>query len=261
MNILCVGDIFGRPGRKALADLLPGIISRNSIDFVIVNVENAAGGRGLTPNVADELLQLPINVMTAGNHIWQNKSINHYLDKHTNLLRPHNCPSGRPGKGVWKGKVNGLNIAVINLQGRIFMFEEKESTNPFFVIDDMIKALPPDTHIIIVDFHAEATSEKKALAYYCDGRVTAMLGTHTHVQTADEQILPLGTAYISDLGMTGPHDSVIGLEKEIAIKRFMNPEAKGFKVAEGGVKLEGVIIEVDDNTGKALKIKRIQEPL
>lgn len=259
MKILCVGDIFGKPGRQIVKRLLPRLVERHSIDFVIANAENAAGGRGLTPKVADELMALPINVFTAGNHIWQNQAIHEYLEKHSTILRPQNCPPGRPGKGVWSGDVKGVDVAVVNLQGRVYMHEEKESLNPFTIIDDVLRNLSGGAGIIVVDFHAEATSEKKALAFYLDGRVSAVVGTHTHIQTADEQILPRGTAYISDMGMTGPHYSVIGLDKDVALHRFLTGNTKEFKVAEEDVRLEGVVLDIDERNGRAINILRIQQ--
>jgi len=261
MNILAIGDIFGRPGREALKGLLPGIIREQKIDFVIVNAENAAGGKGLTPKVADEILESPINVLTAGNHIWEHEAIHPYFDSHP-ILRPYNVHESLPGKGYGIfAAPNGIRIGVVSLQGVVFMDNKgKNAENPFFAMDALLPELQKSVELIIVDFHAEATSEKRALAWYLDGRVTALLGTHTHVQTADEEIMPGGTAYITDLGMTGPHASAVGLAKEIAIRRFLTGDKKGFKVAEEGVRLEGVVIEIDEKTLKPNSIKRLQIP-
>jgi len=262
MKILVIGDIFGRPGRDAIRELLPGLIRELKADFVIANAENAAGGRGLTPRIADELFLSPIDVMTAGNHIWEHDELHPYFDSHP-ILRPHNVSEHLPGKGsgVFAAR-NGARIGVVNLQGMIFMDEKGEkAVSPFLSADALIPTLSGQSDVIVVDFHAEATSEKRALAWYLDGRVTAFLGTHTHVQTSDEEIMPRGTAYISDIGMTGPHASVIGLAKEVAIHRFLTGERKGFKVAEEGVRLEAVLVNADEKSGRALSIERIQKRL
>jgi len=259
---LAIGDIFGRPGRRAIRELLPGLIRERGVDFVIANAENAAGGRGLTAKIAEELFESPIDVMTAGNHIWEHEDIRPFFDTHP-VLRPHNVSEKLPGKGygVFETKA-GLPIAVVSLQGTIYMDEKGErALNPFVAADALLPGLREKSPVVFVDFHAEATSEKRALGWYLDGRVTAFLGTHTHVQTADEEVLPMGTAYISDLGMTGPHASVIGLAKEVAIRRFVEGIKKGFKVAEEGVRLEGVVVEVDERTGRALSIERVKKKL
>lgn len=262
MKILVIGDIFGRPGRRAVRELLPGLLREHHIDFVIANGENAAGGKGLTPPIAEELFQSPINVITAGNHIWEHDAIHPYFDSHP-ILRPHNVHESLPGRGWgYFSASNGARIAVVNMQGTVYM-EEKghKAENAFLSIDKLLPELEKFSDVIVLDFHAEATSEKRALGWYLDGRISAFVGTHTHVQTADEQVLPGGTAYISDIGMTGPHASVIGLAKEVAIHRFLTGERKGFKVSEDGVRLEGVIIDVDEKTGRARGIRRIQESL
>lgn len=259
MKILVIGDIFGRPGREALRELLPGLIRSERIAFVIANGENAAGGRGLTRKVADEILESPVNVLTAGNHIWEHEELYPYFDSHP-ILRPHNVHESLPGKG-WGifAAGNGVRIAVVNLQGIVYMEEKgKKAENPFLAMDALIPMLRKQSDLIVVDFHAEATSEKRALAWHLDGRVTALLGTHTHVQTADEHVMPGGMAYISDIGMTGPHASVIGLAKEVALHRFLTGERKGFKVAEEGVRLEGVILDVDEAAGRCRAITRVQ---
>lgn len=258
MNILAIGDIFGRPGRMAAAKFLPSIIEEHEIDFVIANCENAAGGKGITLKVADELLGLPIDVITNGNHIWEHKELTPYFDTHP-ILRPINIKENLPGKGLIFKEAAGLRIAVISLQGEIFMDEKGPPvSNPLHYMDAILPDVSRRSDLILVDFHAEATSEKRALAWYLDGRVTAVLGTHTHVQTCDEEILPGGTAYISDLGMTGPHKSVIGLDKDVAIHRFLTGEKKKFKVAEEGVRLEGVILEIGEAGKCAKRIERIK---
>ncbi len=260
MKILCIGDIFGKPGRTVLKELLPGIIQKHNIDFVIVNGENAAGGKGITDKIAEELFELPIDVITSGNHIWEHESLYPYFDTH-NILRPCNILEEMPGKGWTIVEKNGAKIAVVSLQGEVFMDNKgPKVARPFPVIDELISKIKKETNNIIIDFHAEVTSEKRALAWFLDGRITALIGTHTHVQTADEHIMPQGMAYISDMGMTGPHASVIGLDKDIAINRFLTGIKKGFKVAEGGVRLEGVVVDIDEGSGKARAIQRIQIP-
>lgn len=262
MKILVIGDIFGRPGRNVVKEIVPSFVREHGIDFVIANGENAAGGRGITPRIAEELFESPIDVITAGNHIWEHSEIHPYLDSHP-ILRPHNVSEALPGSGwgIFTSRA-GVHVAVISLQGMIYMDSKGEgATNPFLAMDALIPQIEERADVSVVDFHAEATSEKRALAWYVDGRVSSLLGTHTHVQTADEEILPGGTAYISDLGMTGPHESVIGLAKEVAIHRFITGEKKGFKVAEGGVRLEGAVLDIDEKTGKARSIERIQQRL
>ncbi|OGQ49635.1 MAG: metallophosphoesterase [Deltaproteobacteria bacterium RIFCSPLOWO2_02_FULL_47_10] len=260
MNILCIGDIFGKPGRRALKELLPRVIEEHKIDFVVINGENAAGGKGISDKVAEELFKNQIDVITAGNHIWEHKSIHPYFSTHP-ILRPLNVADVQlPGRGqiVVKAK-NGCNVGVICLQGELFMDDKgPKVVNPFKVIEEPVRTLREIADIIVVDMHAETTSEKRAMAWFLDGRVTALVGTHTHVQTSDEEILPDGTAFITDLGMTGPHDSVIGLDKQVALKRFLTGELKGYEVAKGGARLEGVVIVADEKTGKATAINRIR---
>jgi len=228
----------------------------------MANAENASGGRGLTPKVADEILESPVNVLTAGNHIWEHDAIHPYFDSHP-ILRPHNVDISLPGKG-WGvfAAPRGFRIAVVCLQGIIFMDEKgKKANNPLLSMDKLLPELERCSDAVVVDFHAETTSEKRALGWYLDGRVAALFGTHTHVQTADEEILPHGTAYISDLGMTGPHASVIGLDKDVAIHRFLTDDKKKFKVGEGDVRIEGAIVEIDEKSGKATSIKRIKDKI
>jgi len=262
MNILCVGDVFGRPGRRAIAELLPKIIKEEDIGFVIVNGENAAGGKGISDKVCEELFKNPIDVITAGNHIWEHKSLNPYFNTHP-IVRPLNVAGIQPGKGwIVKKARNGVSVAVICLQGVVFMDDKgAKVVSPFKIVDEELSRIKELANIVIIDLHAETTSEKRALAYYLDGRITALVGTHTHVQTADEEIMPKGTAYISDLGMTGPHDSVIGLDKDVAIHRFVTGDKKKYEVAKGGTRLEGVVIKVDDGGDKASEIRRIKRVL
>lgn len=259
MKLLAIGDIFGRPGREAFAKYLPRLISDNGVSFVIANAENAAGGRGLTPRIADEIFKAPVNVLTAGNHIWEHEEIHPYFSTHP-ILRPHNVHESCPGKG-WGvfSAADGARVAVVCLQGIIYMDEKgKKAEDPFRAMDALLPELKKISDCVVVDFHAEATSEKRALAWYLDGRVAAVLGTHTHVQTADEEILPAGAAYISDLGMTGPHASVIGLDKDVAIHRFLTGEKKKFEVAKGDVRIEGAVVEIDASSGRATSISRIK---
>lgn len=261
MRILVIGDIFGKPGRRAIKELLPKIIKRENVDFVIANAENASGGRGLSAKVAEELFKNPLDVLTAGNHIWEFDEIHPYFDSH-NILRPLNTKEQLPGKGWDIYKCKGLSICVLCMQGQIFMDDKgPKVVNPFKMMEEILPNILALADLIIIDFHAEATSEKRAFAWFLDGKVNAVLGTHTHVQTADEEILPGGTAYISDLGMTGPHASVIGLKKELAIKRFLEIEKKSFKVAEEGVRLEGVILTIDEKMKKVVEIKRVKEAM
>ncbi len=255
MNILVIGDIVGRPGRRALKQGLTQIQREYDISFTIANAENAAGGRGLTRSVMDEILSAGVDVMTMGNHVWDNKDIFTFIDDEFRLIRPANYPSPCPGQGyhIYKGGFN-KNIAVINLSGRVFV---SNLDCPFQIVDEIIAEIDSQADIIIIDFHAEATSEKLAFAFYVDGRVNAVLGTHTHIQTSDERILPAGTAYITDLGMTGPSDSILGMNKDIVIQKFLNGRPARFEVASGPAQLEGVVLSLDDDMDKVLEIKRI----
>ncbi len=259
MKILFVGDIVGSPGRKAIEKLIPLIKKREKIDFVIANAENAAGGSGLTPRLANELFSYGINVLTSGDHIWKKKDIMEMLDEEKRLLRPANYPKGAPGSGwgVYSLK-NKVKVGVVNLVGRVFM-ESVEC--PFKAARDIVEEIKRETPIIFVDIHAEATSEKIALVWYLDGMVSAVVGTHTHVQTADERIYPKGTAYLTDSGMTGPHDSVIGRKIEQILARFITQLPTRFEMAEENVQLNGAIITIDEKTGKAQNIKRVNEKL
>jgi len=257
MKILFIGDIFGHPGRRIVKELLPTLVGEYDPDLVLANGENAAAGFGITPPLVEELLDMGIAVLTSGNHIWDKKEIYTYLSEHADgrLLRPANYPPGVPGHGVYLGKTrSGFDYAVLNLQGRIFM---NPIDCPFRTADAELARIPPQVKIRIVDIHAEATSEKISLGWYLDGRVTAVLGTHTHIATADETILPNGAAYVTDLGMTGPYDSVIGIDKQPVIQKFLNQLPTRFEVAKGDVRLHAVLIEADPQTGHALSIQRI----
>ncbi|MBV9573994.1 MAG: TIGR00282 family metallophosphoesterase [Acidobacteriales bacterium] len=260
MRILFIGDIFGRPGRNIVKDRLPELIKSQSIDLVIANGENSAAGFGITPALAEDLFELGIDVITTGNHVWDKREIVEYFesaaaDRHgpaRRLLRPANYHSGLPGWGVFEGKKGGTEYAVINLQGRVFM---AANDDPFRVADQLLAEIK--AKIIVVDFHAEATSEKISMGWYLDGRATAVIGTHTHVPTADERVLPGGTAYITDVGMTGPFDGVIGVKKELVIGRFLNNMPVRFEPATGDARLCAVIVDCDKSSGRATKIARL----
>lgn len=259
MRILFIGDIVGEPGRRLIRELVPRIRQKRSIDVVIANAENAAGGSGITPSIAEELFGCEVDVITSGDHIWKRKEIMDTLDSSMYILRPLNYPENVPGHGscVFQTE-DGLKVGVVNMVGRVFM-ESVEC--PFRVGMAEIEKLKDKTSIILVDVHAEATSEKIALSYYFDGLITALCGTHTHVPTADEKVTEKGTAYITDVGMTGPHKSVIGRRAEQIITRFITQLPTRFEMAEEDLRLQGVIIDVDEKTGKAIAIKRIEEKL
>jgi 2',3'-cyclic-nucleotide 2'-phosphodiesterase len=260
MRILFIGDIFGRPGRTIVKDRLPALVKDQAIDLVIANAENAAAGFGITPALAEELFEMGIDVLTTGNHVWDKREIVDYLqmadgNQHSmvrRLLRPANYPSDMPGWGVYEGREKEVPYAVINLQGRIFM---AANDDPFRIADQLLKQIK--AKVILVDFHAEATSEKISMGWYLDGRCTALIGTHTHVPTADERVLPGGTAYITDVGMTGPYESVIGVKKELVVARFLNNMPVRFEPATGDVRLCAVVVDSDDATGRARRIERV----
>jgi len=255
MQILFIGDIVGRPGRRAVRELLPGLVKEHGVDLVIANAENAAAGFGITRDTVDELLECGIHLFTTGNHVWDKKEVLGFIDEYPNLLRPANFPEACPGIGHAVVKTaGGIPVAVINLAGRIFMHP---ADCPFRVAKALVEQLRRQTPVVIVDIHAEATSEKQAIGWFLDGEVSAVMGTHTHVQTADEIVLPGGTAYLSDAGMTGPHNSVIGIEKEMIIERFLTGMPCRFEVARGDVRLQGAVVGVDPQTGKAHSIKRV----
>lgn len=259
MNILFIGDIVGSPGREAIKKLIPGLRKEHKLDFIIANAENAAGGSGITPAVAEELFGAGVDVLTSGDHIWKKREIFQILNQEGRILRPANFPAGSPGSGwgLFETK-NGIKVGVINLNGRVFM---DALDCPFKVAQAAQEALSKDTKVIIVDIHAEATSEKVALGWFLDGKASAVLGTHTHIQTADEKILPHGTAYITDAGMTGPYQSVIGRRIENVLERFLTALPVRFEVAEGDIQLHGVVVGIDENTGKAESIVRVQKKL
>jgi metallophosphoesterase (TIGR00282 family) len=259
MKILFIGDIVGNPGREAVKRLVPELRKEYGLDFVIANAENAAGGSGITPRVAKELFDSEVDVLTSGDHIWKKREILEIIDNDNRILRPANFPKGAAGKGwgVFSAK-GGVKVGVVSVQGRVFM-EALEC--PFKTSLKAQEDIAAETKIIIVDIHAEATSEKVALGWYLDGLVSAVLGTHTHVQTADERILPKGCAYLTDAGMTGPLDSVIGRRVEDVLERFLTAVPTRFEVAESNVQLQGAIVDVDQNTGKANSIIRIQRKL
>ena len=244
MRILFIGDIMGSPGRQIVRDRLADIVAQRQIDLVVANGENSASGFGITPKIADDLLHGGIDVLTGGNHSWDRKEVLEYMPHEPRLLRPHNFPEGSPGSGVFLGTAkNGVKYAVLNLQGRIFL---PAIDDPFRKADAELAKLPADIAFVLVDMHAETTSEKIALGWYLDGRVTAVVGTHTHVTTADEHVLPQGTAYITDVGMTGPHDGVIGMDRHGIIKRFLDGLPAKFDVAPGDVQMNCVLMETDD---------------
>lgn len=256
MNILLIADIMGKPGRWAVSQILPELKKIYQIDFTIANVENAAGGFGLTKEIAQKIHSYGVDCLTSGNHIWDRKDIYPYLNESLRILRPANYPPDVPGRGaaLFDSK-NHSKIGVINIQGKVYI---KEIDCPFRIAEKEIEKLKKETKIIILDLHAEATSEKMALGWYLDGKVSAVLGTHTHVQTADEIILPQGTAYITDVGMTGPHDSVIGITKEDAIARFLTQIPRRFTLADRDIKFCGALVKIDPDSGKALSIERIK---
>ena len=261
MKLLFIGDIVGEPGRRAVKILLPKLREQHALDFVIANGENSAGGSGITPKLAEEIFSCGVDVITSGDHLWDQKEVVELLANEKRFLRPLNYPAAVPGRGcgVFEIKNSKLKVAVLNAQGRTFMQPPLE--NPFTLALDEVKRLRAQTKIIFVDFHAEATSEKIAFGRFLDGQVSAVVGTHTHVQTADEQILPGGTAYLTDAGFTGPHDGCLGREIEPVIKRFLTGMPQRFEVAKNRVLLHGAVIEIDDASGNAVKIQRVSENL
>jgi len=256
MKVIIIGDIVGKPGRAVLTATLKSLKDQHEAEFVIANVENAAEGAGLIPKVGDEILAAGVDVMTSGNHIFDKKEVIGYIEKQPRLLRPANYAPDAPGRGLWLGSTtSGTQVAVINIQGRIFM---PPTDCPFRAADRLLTEIGNRASVIIVDVHAEATSEKQAVGRYLDGKVSAVVGTHTHVQTADEQILPGGTAYITDLGMTGPYDSVIGVESQLVISRFVRGLPIRYHTASENARLHGVVVEIDERTGHTVSIQRLQ---
>ncbi len=254
MKVLFIGDIIGEPGRKMVRANIRSLVETHAPDLVIANGENAAGGFGITSEIAEELFALGIHVLTSGNHVWDKKEIEPYLTKQDRLIRPANYPAGNPGYGSVVISTKAGKAAVLNLEGRVFM---SNLENPFRVAEQEIEKLKKETPVVIIDFHAEATSEKAALALHLDGKASAVIGTHTHVQTADERVLTKGTAFITDAGMTGPTDSVIGVKKEQAIARFLYQTPHRFEIPKGPVHLNAVLLDIDGKTGKAKAIERI----
>ena len=255
MNILFVGDIVGKPGRELVRKGLRAIVEVHEVDLVIANAENSANGFGITKEIGVTLLEWGVDVMTSGNHIWDKKEAIDYIATEPRLLRPANYPAGVPGRGSYVAQTgDGRAVGVINVMGRVFMLNIDD---PFAVVQREIDAIRHKTRVIIVDFHAEATSEKIAMGWHLDGKVTAVFGTHTHVQTADERILPNGTAYLTDAGMTGPHDGIIGMEREPSLGRFLNAMPSRFEPATGNPRLNGVVVSADHHTGRASAVRRI----
>lgn len=259
IRVLYIGDVVGQPGRRALHQKLEHVVDREKIDFTIVNIENAAGGFGVTEAIMEELSELPINAYTSGNHIWDKKDFVDNYDHYPQVVRPANYPAGNPGKGkVVRQTAGGINVAVVQLMGNVFM---PPCDNPFYAADRELAELGETAKVIIVDIHGEASSEKQAMGRYLDGRVSAVLGTHTHVPTADERILPSGTAYQTDVGMSGAYDSVIGFRPEEALQRFLLNTPRKLEVAKRDIRLSGVMVEIDETTGRATNITRIHERL
>jgi 2',3'-cyclic-nucleotide 2'-phosphodiesterase len=255
IRLLFIGDIVGKPGRELVRRGLTGIVDFHRIDLVIANAENSAAGFGITREIGDQLLEWGVDVMTSGNHIWDKKEALDYIGAESRLLRPANYPAGAPGNGSYLARTrNGLSVGIVNVMGRVFMLNIDD---PFTVVLREIAALKERTRIVFVDFHAEATSEKIAMGWHLDGKVTAVIGTHTHVQTADERILPKGTAYLTDVGMTGPHDSIIGVDIQAALGKFLTALPARFETATENPRLNAVIIEADEQTGRATDIERL----
>ena len=254
MKVLMIGDVVAKPGRIAVLERIQDLREQNQIDVAIMNAENLAGGFSVTPAICEQLFSNGIDVMTSGNHIFDKKEAIEYIRKQPRLLRPANYPPNTPGSGLWVGEIKGTKVAVLNVMGRVFM---PPSDDPFRVIDGVLDLVPPDAKVRLVDVHAEATSEKVAMGWHLDGRVSAVVGTHTHVQTADERILPGGTAYLTDLGMTGSYAGVIGMEKTDVIARFTSVTARRAEHASGQVRICAAVVDIDETTGHARKIERL----
>lgn len=256
MKVLGIGDVIGKPGRDLLRALVPPLVRARGIDVVVANAENSAGGLGTTPETADDMLSLGCQVLTGGNHTWKHREFHGYLDKSDRTLRPYNYPAGAPGRGLGVyGLPDGRMYAVVNLIGRTFM---EAVENPFLAVERALAEVGGRTRVVIVDMHAEATSEKRAMGWHLDGRASVVWGTHSHVPTADEEILPGGTAYLTDLGMTGPYASVIGLEPEQSIKKFVTNRPTAYRLAEGNPQLRALYVDIDDATGKAISVERLK---
>jgi metallophosphoesterase (TIGR00282 family) len=254
MRVLFIGDVVAKPGRLAVLDRLQDLREQYAVDLAIMNAENLAGGFSVTPSLCEQLFAAGIDVMTSGNHIFDKKEAIEYIRKQPRLLRPANYPPNTPGSGIWSGEVRGLKVAVLNLMGRVFM---PPSDDPFRVAEALLADLPADVKVRVVDMHAEATSEKVAMGWYLDGRVSCILGTHTHIQTADERILPQGTAYLTDVGMTGSYSGVIGMNKTDVIARFTSAVARRAEHSAGEVRVCAALVDVDESTGKSREISRL----
>jgi 2',3'-cyclic-nucleotide 2'-phosphodiesterase len=254
MNVLMIGDVVAGPGRMAVLERIQDLREQHAIDFAVMNAENVAGGFSITPRLGEEFINNGIDVLTSGNHIFSKREAVDYIKRQSRLLRPANYPPGTPGKGIWTGTVAGIRVAVINVMGRLFM---PPVDDPFRAVDELLAALDDDVHVRLVDMHAEATAEKRAMGWYLDGRVSAMVGTHTHVQTADERILPSGTAYLTDIGMTGSYAGVLGVERNCSIARFTSVPAPRIQHSEGDVYICAVVIDIDEVTGRAREISRL----
>jgi metallophosphoesterase (TIGR00282 family) len=257
MKVLLIGDVVARPGRIAVLERIQDLREQHRVDLAVMNAENVAGGFSITPPLAEQLFEAGIDVMTSGNHIFDKREVVDYIQRQPRLLRPANYPPNTPGRGLWLGEVRGVGVAVLNLIGRVFM---GAADDPFRVADELLKNVPPEVRVRVVDMHAEATSEKWAMGRFLDGRVSSVTGTHTHVQTADEQILPGGTAYLTDLGMTGSHAGVIGMNADDVIARFTSVTARRAEHATGGVRINVAIVDIDEATGRARSITRLSLP-
>ncbi|HEV7857046.1 MAG TPA: TIGR00282 family metallophosphoesterase [Pyrinomonadaceae bacterium] len=257
MKVLMIGDVVARPGRIAVLERIQDLREQHGVDLAVMNAENVAGGFSITPPLAEELFAAGIDVMTSGNHIYDKRDVIPYIERQPRLLRPANYPPNSPGKGMWVGDVRGVSVAVINLIGRVFM---QPSDDPFRAVDELLKELTPDVKVRLVDMHAEATSEKAAMGWFLDGRVSAVVGTHTHIQTADERIMTKGTAYLTDLGMTGSYSGVIGMNKDDVIARFTSPIYKRAEHSTGEVRICAALIDIDETTGRAREISRLSLP-
>jgi len=258
VRLLFVGDVVGKAGRRILEDRLPELQKAHDIDFTVVNAENIAAGRGVTPNLADDLLALGVDVLTSGNHIWAQRGIDDYMNREPRLLRPANFPPGSPGTGVFHGRSRtGHAVIVVNLQGRVFM---PPIDCPFRALDEILDEIADPSAIVMVDFHAEATSEKVGMGWHADGRVTAVLGTHTHIPTADARLMPAGTAYCTDVGMTGPYDSIIGTRPDLALHRFITARPTRFQVANSNPRVACAVVDIDTSSGRATGIETFLDP-
>jgi metallophosphoesterase (TIGR00282 family) len=255
MKVLMIGDVVARPGRVAVLERIQDLREQHAVDLAVMNAENVAGGFSITPSMAEELFAAGIDVMTSGNHIFDKREVAPYIARQPRLLRPANYPPGTPGSGIWTGEVRGTRVAVLNLMGRVYMPPTHDG--PFTAADELLSQLDEEVRVRVVDMHAEATSEKIAMGWHLDGRVSAVVGTHTHVQTADERILTRGTAFITDLGMTGSYSGCIGMEKEGVIARFLSPATPRAEHSKGDVRICAVLVDVDDATGRAREISRL----